>query len=266
MLKVFLLGREAGGALRKSGAKALRTDDEIRDALASGGQPALWIARNADAAAALVRAALEDPSPRTPMTHGLLIQERITAAQRTLYGQRFRPVLAPAQSVRVLSLDEISEVLTAEDPGDYIIGMAVDCASRMVLLQRGNLEMVVVEFEWFQAPGSPVQPDFTDAALEEYGQVVRLGEYTAATSAILYDFDPTYRKKARDLALALDTSIGGCIRRLRIQRGLRQSDFAGISMKEIGRIERGEVESPHRGTLQVIAERLGVTVEELASY
>jgi hypothetical protein len=269
MLDVFVLaaaGEEVGGTLASVGARAVRTDDEIRDALASGGEKVLWIARNADAAAALVRAALKDPSPRTAMTQGLLVQERISAAQRALYGQRFRPVLSPARSVRVLPLDEISEVLTAEDPGDYFIGMAVDCASRMVLLQRGSLELVVVEFEWFQRPDTPVQPDFSDAALEEYGQVVRLGEYTAATSAILYDFDPGYRKKARERALALDTSIGGCIRRLRIQRGLRQSDFPGLSTKEIGRIERGDVESPHRGTLQAIAARLGVSVEELASY
>jgi hypothetical protein len=38
-------------------------------------------------------------------------------------------------------------------------------------------------------------------------------------------------------------------------KGLRQSDFPGLTAKEIARIERGEVKKPHQRTLKAIAKR-----------
>jgi transcriptional regulator with XRE-family HTH domain len=58
----------------------------------------------------------------------------------------------------------------------------------------------------------------------------------------------------------------GALRRLRIQRGLRRGGFAGISAKEIARIERGEVAKPHADTLARLAQRLGVKAEEIDTY
>jgi transcriptional regulator with XRE-family HTH domain len=63
-----------------------------------------------------------------------------------------------------------------------------------------------------------------------------------------------------------DPSLGGSIRRLRLQRGLKQSDYPTIPARTIGRIERGEVENPRLDTLQRIASRLEVAVDDLGSF
>ena len=63
------------------------------------------------------------------------------------------------------------------------------------------------------------------------------------------------------------SGAGAALRRIRIQKGLRLADFAPeITEKEMGRIERGQVTAPRRETLEKIARRLGVAVEDLASY
>jgi transcriptional regulator with XRE-family HTH domain len=49
-------------------------------------------------------------------------------------------------------------------------------------------------------------------------------------------------------------------------RGLSRADFPGIHEKTIARIERGEVERPHGGTLDAIAKWLGVAPEEIETY
>ena len=54
--------------------------------------------------------------------------------------------------------------------------------------------------------------------------------------------------------------------RLRKQRRLKRSDFTPISSKEIARLERNEVATPHAKTLETIAKRLEVRVEEIEGY
>ena len=87
-----------------------------------------------------------------------------------------------------------------------------------------------------------------------------------ATDSIFYAHDSGYRKRAKARELEHDDSFGASIRRLRLSHGLRRGDFPGISEKEIARIERGEIGTPHRRTLETIAARLGVEVEGLGSY
>jgi transcriptional regulator with XRE-family HTH domain len=64
-----------------------------------------------------------------------------------------------------------------------------------------------------------------------------------------------------------DSSFGGALRRLRLQKGLTREDFEPeISAKTIARIERGEVEEPREDTLKAIAKRLGVAPGEITSF
>lgn len=63
-----------------------------------------------------------------------------------------------------------------------------------------------------------------------------------------------------------DPLIGGAIRRLRLQKGLRQSDVPGVTAKEIARIELGQVKKPHQDTLRKIAVRTGVPVDQLETF
>ena len=123
-----------------------------------------------------------------------------------------------------------------------------------------------VPLSWFrQRPDGP-QPDLSDVAVTDFGQTVRLGEYEAATDAILYGFDDDYRRRAKKRQLETDRSLGGALRRLRLQKGIRQSDFPGVTAKEIARIERGEVKRPHQHTLAAIANRLDVATEDISTY
>jgi len=126
-------------------------------------------------------------------------------------------------------------------------------------------DLFTVQHSPFLANGSP-DPDFAKFAVTDYGQTVRLGDYEASADAILYEFDEDYRIRVKKRSLENDQSIGGSIRRLRLQKGLRQSDFPGITSKEIARIERGKVKKPHRETLQRIADRTGVPVDQIQSY
>ena len=60
-----------------------------------------------------------------------------------------------------------------------------------------------------------------------------------------------------------ERTLGASIRRRRLARGVGRDEFPGLDEKTLASIERGEVRRPQRGTLDVIATRLGVRVEEL---
>jgi hypothetical protein len=47
---------------------------------------------------------------------------------------------------------------------------------------------------------------------------------------------------------------------------LTRRDFAPVSSKEIARLERNEITRPHAKTLAVIAARLDVRPDEIASF
>ena len=74
------------------------------------------------------------------------------------------------------------------------------------------------------------------------------------------------RQRMRARELKQDSSFGAALHRLRLQKGLTREGFPRVSAKTIARIERGEVEKPHRETLEIIARKLGVRVEEIGSY
>jgi transcriptional regulator with XRE-family HTH domain len=80
------------------------------------------------------------------------------------------------------------------------------------------------------------------------------------------NFSGAYRRRAKRRQLEADRSLGRALRRLRLQKGLRQSDFPGLTANEIARIERGEVKKPQQRTLAAIAKRIGVAPEEISTY
>lgn len=60
--------------------------------------------------------------------------------------------------------------------------------------------------------------------------------------------------------------IGDAVRTLRVKRSLTQqqlADRAGVSMSWVARVETGEILSPHPGTVEKIAEALGVTPADI---
>ncbi len=265
MSEPLLLIEPHGHASRmftRLGADRLRSESEIRTALSRHGLRALWIAPSS-AAIHLLLGTL----PRRPMgDQRLLSLERADEDRRGLMRALFRYVVSVDEGVRLLSIGELAEVLSSANRADLFIGAAVARADAAVILYRGNLEPLVVPLSWFHERPEGPRPDLSDVAVTDFGQTVRLGDYEAATDAILYEFDDDYRRRAKKRQLETDRSLGGALRRLRLQKGVRQSDFPGVTAKEIARIERGEVKRPHRHTLAAIANRLGVATEDISTY
>lgn len=245
-------------------ARPLRTRTELRDAFvrtARRRKPALWIADHSEQVSHL---AAEPPLRVTNAR--LLILTATHRMQRDLLQIVFRIVLAPGDGVHLLGLGALKDVLAAPNREDLLLGGAIDRVNEVVRLYRGNLEPVVVPFAWFGRRGAAPRPNFGEFEITDHGQTVRLGRYEAATDAILYTFDPAYRRAAKERLVRADPSFGGSLRRLRLLKGVARDDFPGISEKQIARIERGEIRRPHASTVAAIATRLGVDAAEIGSY
>lgn len=196
----------------------------------------------------------------------LLLLERWHESQHALLHALFRFVVSERE-VHLLPREELLTVLAAENRDELLIGGTVDADDRVVVLYRANLEPVVVPLDWFKVSGDGTRPDPRRFDVTDFGQTVKLGEYEAATHAILYDFDKEYRRQAKARSVEQDKSFGGSLRRLRIMRGLAQGDFEpDLSAKEIARLEKGHVKKPHAGTLKILGKRLHVKPDEIASY
>lgn len=169
------------------------------------------------------------------------------------------------QAIR-LPLDQLATLMAAKNRKDLLVGGEIDQDGGLALFYRGDFSPVLVPLTAFPTSGDGITPDFGRFSIEDHGQTVRFGEYEASTESILYEFDAEYRKRYRKNLIKSEKGLGASIRRLRLQKGLRQSDFPGIDEKEIRRIEAGEVKKPHQGTMQKIAAKLGVDVKELGTF
>jgi DNA-binding Xre family transcriptional regulator len=198
--------------------------------------------------------------------HRLLLLERAGTARREILHARFRVVIAPDDGTRLLPTEEMADVLSDEHAEDFFIGGVVDRDDKALVLYRGNFEPLLVPLEWFKAKPRRPRPDFDALALTDSGNTVRLGDYEAGADAILYEFDADARRRMREREIRKDTSFGGSLRRLRLQKGLSRSDFAPLSSKTIARIERGDVEAPRGETLDEVARHLGVPAGDIGSY
>lgn len=195
----------------------------------------------------------------------LLVREGVSWPELEVLKATFRDVVA-SPAIRFLPTRQLLDVMAADDAIDRVIGVAVSEDDRAIVLYRGSLERLAVPTSWFAPSGNGTVPDAQDAEVIDAGRTLRLGSYEAAVEAILYEFDPEFRRRERSRRLEMDPSFGASLRRLRIQRGLRREDFGSVSAREIARIERGEVGRPHAATLRRIAERLDVRPEEIGTY
>ena len=165
-----------------------------------------------------------------------------------------------------LPIQELATVMKGENAAERFIGGAIDPESETLALVRGNCTTLVVPFSYFKKSGDGTKPDFRKLSFADYGLTVSLGMYEASADGILYEFDAKYRQKLNKERKASEQSFGASLRRLRLQRQLKRSDFPGIASKTIARIERNEVEKPHGKTLETIAKRLGVNAKDIESY
>jgi hypothetical protein len=193
--------------------------------------------------------------------------EPVLETTRHVLAAWFRHVVFASGGVSTLKTSEMLAVLRSSNRDELLIGGAYDRVENVVVLYRGNLEPLVIPASWFKAaaPKRPARIDLKRLSIADHGQTVRLGTYEVSADAILYEFDENYRKLAKKRAIDSDDSLGGSIRRLRLQKGLSQSDL-GVPLKTVARIERGEVTKPQASTLRRIAGRLRVPLDTLGTY
>ncbi len=265
--RLFLLGPGAKRLLRGGLlASAVRGRRSLVKALGEASPSALWLAAKPGATEELLHEAIRLPSRRRPRLGGLLtlFQPRNESIQPL--DDLFEPFVWGAGDFRTLPLAELAEVLADERRGDLFIGGYADPYNQTLTLVRGDLRRLSVPVSMFQPTGAGDVPDPSRLAFADYGNTVRLGGYEAAADAILYEADADYRSRLLAKRRAEEKTFGACLRRLRLLRGLRQSDFGDVTAKTIARIESGATEAPHGHTLAAIAASLGVEPNEILSY
>ena len=96
-----------------------------------------------------------------------------------------------------LPQEEIGEIEKSSNKlhlGIFMSGF-VDYALREIVLFTADHKEIIASFDMFQ-PTSKAQPDFQLFSLIDFGNTIKLGEYEAASSAILYELDPEYKEYA----------------------------------------------------------------------
>jgi hypothetical protein len=244
-------------------AASLRSDREVRDAYERLGRrrPVVWIVPDDSQLVTLA-----ESGRLLESHHRLLLLDEATCVRKDLLHLLFRVVVAPGKGVSLLPTDELREVLASGERADLFVSGVVDPAAEVAVLYRGHLAPVVVPFAWFRRRNPTPKPNFRDFQIVDYGQTVRFGRYEASADAILYAHDPDYRRRAKARRIQQDDSLGACIHRLRLAKGVARGDFPGVSEKQIARIERGEIAKVRAKTLAAIAARLGVDPAEISSY
>lgn len=175
-------------------------------------------------------------------------------------------VLEKRDNLTFLNREELMFVLnlSEEKRADRIIGVQVLEKRKMVKILRGNFEFLYAPMSIFKPTTSGVKPNFDKVAVKEYGHYIAFGEYEVANTAILYECDKSYRLRRKKERLANEKSFGACLRRFRLQKKIKQTDFKNTSEKTIRRIEAGDRPTPN--TMSKILKELGITEEELLSF
>lgn len=161
---------------------------------------------------------------------------------------------------------QVIRILHSDDPTNRLVAGMIDKDAGNLLVYRGDLQPVVASLDSIK-PRLDVEPNFNDFEIIDWGHTLRFGQFEASVDSILYENDADYRRRIRQKRHADEKTFGASLRRLRLQRELRQSDFEpAVSAKTIARIENNEVTKPHGQTLQHIAGALGVEPEEIETY
>ena len=126
---------------------------------------------------------------------------------------------------------------------------------------------MMVPLESFAPSGRGAKPDFNNFTIVDGGLTLKFGKYESTVDVVLYEHDAEYRKNTKRRQRENDDSFGASLRRLRLLKHLRQTDFAPeISEREIRRIEANEVIELHQQTQDALARKLGVRFSKITSY
>jgi hypothetical protein len=253
-------GRRESAAFRALHPKYLKTKIELERAVRRSDGKDLWIVLS-NQVTKLLFADIHFSPRKTPE---LIVLGDISRSRVDIIRNFFKRFIC--QPEIKLPIEQLAEIMAAKNRSDLLIGGEMDEDGGMVLFYRGDFSPLLVPLTAFPTSGEGIEPDFSRFTIEDSGQSVRFGEYEASTESILYEFDVDYRKRYRKNLIKTEKGLGPSIRRLRLQKGLRQTDFSEVHEKEIRRIEAGEIKKPHQTTLRKIAAQLGVGEEDLDTY
>ena len=266
VVRYILLGMNENlrNQLGKSNAIVCNDTSEIRAALENVNKESVWISPEADQTDLLLRSIRTVAAQR--MGHLYMFKKPRPNTLPFLHSA-FQTVVGESPSFVSLPVDQFADVMSLpkEDSQDLFIGGTLDRTNKLLSLVRGNFERLTVPLDVFR-PSQKSRPDFSRFSIGEYGHSLVFGDYEASAAYVLSLVDPDYRRRTNALRRAEDKGFGPSLRRLRIQNGLKRSDFGDVSSKTIARIERGEVGKPRGTTLQTICEVLGVKAQEIETY
>ena len=194
----------------------------------------------------------------------LITLEELKQSSETLLRGWFDDIY---ETIPALPKDEFAEVLLLpkDKRRDLFIGGKAVHSRKLIVLYRGDMSRILVPFSAFP-PSPKANPNFRRFSIGDYGNTLRFGNYESTADVVLWESDVDYRKRMKKKEKLTAEGLGPALRRLRIQRGLSQSDFLSIGRKTISRIENGEIENPQKNTLETIAKRLNVKPEEIGTY
>lgn len=264
--EVFVVKQPAVSIRRSSGLRLLSNAHSVHGVLyeprkATEWKRATWLTLDEPSADML----LDEVREQKPRFFGRLAMLEHTTPSRLALAASYFTKVVTEPGLKWLPSEQVIRVLQSGDAADRIIAGVVDTAAGNLLLYRGDLQPVVAPLESFE-PRLGIEPNFDDFEVIDCGHTLRFGKFKAAADSILYENDPDYRRRLRSRRHANEKTFGASLRRLRLQRELRQADFAPLTAKTIARIENNEVEQPHGATLSRIASVLQVAPNEIASF
>lgn len=192
----------------------------------------------------------------------VLLLNYVEASTVITFQALFSEVVGGSDQITFLPLEELGHAVGDKD---RIIAGSYDQVSDTLTLVRGDSARLVVPMSIFP-PSPTATPDASQLRILDSGTAIGLGDYEAPVDVVLWECDPEFRRRMKERSIRQETGLGAAIRRLRLMRGKKRSDFPGVASKTIARIERNEVSDPHEETLRIIADTLGVSVGELPSY
>jgi hypothetical protein len=192
--RTFVLDRAKSRAKRLAPLcpTMISSDAGLRRCLVDADVQSLWISYDPELTAALLRGV---PWPARKLGAAIL-SHAVSAVTLPALGNCFKRFAYAAQG-GFLSPEELAAALKAGNARDLFIGGAADAASRTLTLWRGDLEPLTVPFVAFETSGDGTVPDFERFSVVDFGQTIRLGDYEAASDAVLRDFDRGYRRRQR---------------------------------------------------------------------
>jgi DNA-binding Xre family transcriptional regulator len=242
--------------------RVVRSVTDLRNSVAHASKDSVWVSYASDLTDALVKRATAVPAT---LGSGLFIHS-LDMKSIPVLSSLFRRIAFNVDG-GFIPAEQLAEVLDAQNRANLFIGGYANKATETITFWRGNLESLTVPFAAFEKSGDGTEPNFDAFSVIDSGQTVKLGNYEAAVDAVLYEYDPEYRRAISKKRLQEDRSFGAALRRLRKQRGLRREDFEpDVAAKTVARIEQGKVSRIQKTTLERLAKHLAVEPAEIASF